>query len=93
LILEVQDTGIGIAEEHLSLLFRDFSQVDASSARRYAGTGLGLAISRQICRLMGGDLTVQSVHGAGSTFVARIPDCVELEDPDAAPDMVHTETG
>jgi PAS domain S-box-containing protein len=72
-IFAVQDSGIGIAPEHIGLLFRDFSQVDSSPARRYTGTGLGLAISRQICRMMGGDLTVESVLGQGSTFTARIP--------------------
>ena len=82
-IFEVQDTGVGIAEEHIGLLFRDFSQVDASSSRRAAGTGLGLAISRQICRLMGGDLTVESKLGRGSTFTARIPACVAPNETDA----------
>jgi len=81
-IFEVQDTGVGIAKENIGLLFRDFSQVDASSSRRFAGTGLGLAISRQICRMMGGDLTVESVLGQGSTFTARIPACLTAEEQD-----------
>ena len=82
-VFEVRDTGIGIAEENIGLLFQDFSQVDTSSARRYTGTGLGLAISRQICRLMGGDLTVQSTLGVGSTFIARIPSYVNPPETEA----------
>jgi signal transduction histidine kinase len=92
-VFEVRDTGIGIAEENIGLLFRDFSQVDTSSARRYAGTGLGLAISRQICRLMGGDLTVQSTLGEGSTFIARIPNCVNNEEAEAPQAMLDQKTG
>jgi signal transduction histidine kinase len=87
-IFEVQDTGIGIAPEHIGLLFRDFSQVDASSARRYVGTGLGLAISREICRLSGGDLTVESVLGEGSTFIVRIPGGV-ASNMQMEPGMAH----
>jgi len=83
-IFEIQDTGIGIAEENIGLLFQDFSQVDTSSARRYTGTGLGLAISRQICRLMGGDLTVQSTLGVGSSFTARIPSDVTRAETESA---------
>jgi PAS domain S-box-containing protein len=83
-IFEVRDTGIGVSEDDIGRLFRDFSQVDTSSARRYTGTGLGLAISRQICRLMGGDLTVQSTLGKGSTFTALIPGHVKNDETDDA---------
>jgi signal transduction histidine kinase len=69
----VSDTGIGMTEEQMSRLFEAFSQAEASTRTKYGGTGLGLAISRQFCRLMGGDLTVESVYGQGSTFTARLP--------------------
>src|SRR4029079_2585306 len=69
----VSDTGIGMTEEQLSRLFEAFSQAEASTRSRYGGTGLGLAISRQLCRLMGGDLTVQITYGQGSTFTVRLP--------------------
>ena len=69
----VSDTGIGMTEEQISRLFEAFSQAEASTRSRYGGTGLGLAISRHFCRLMGGDLTVQSVYGEGSTFTVRLP--------------------
>jgi signal transduction histidine kinase len=72
----VSDTGIGMAEEQLSRLFGAFSQAEASTRSRYGGTGLGLAISRHFCRLMGGDLTVTSVYGEGSTFTVRLPTVV-----------------
>lgn len=71
--VEVADTGIGIDADSLNDLFENFTQVDDSTTRRFGGTGLGLSICRQLCQLMGGDITVESRPAAGSTFYARIP--------------------
>jgi signal transduction histidine kinase len=73
----VSDTGIGMTEEQLGRLFEAFSQAEASTRSQYGGTGLGLAISRHFCRLMGGDLTVESHYGQGSTFTLRLPAAVK----------------
>ena len=69
----VQDTGIGVQSEQAERLFEPFVQADASTTRKYGGTGLGLPISRKFCRMLGGDLTVASEPGRGSTFSMRIP--------------------
>jgi signal transduction histidine kinase/CheY-like chemotaxis protein len=73
LSFEVADTGIGIRQEDTGKLFGSFSQVDALKNQGIEGTGLGLAISQNLCRLMGGEITVRSVYGEGSVFTALIP--------------------
>ena len=73
MLLEVADTGIGIAPEHQSVIFDEFRQVDDSASRIYEGTGLGLAITRQLVHLMEGHIWVTSTPAAGSTFSVLLP--------------------
>jgi PAS domain S-box-containing protein len=82
----VADTGIGIAPDQHAKLFKPFTQIDATSTRKYGGTGLGLAISRNLVRLMGGDISFTSESGRGSTFTffVRLP---VLSAPAPAPDL------
>jgi signal transduction histidine kinase len=69
----VADTGIGMTDEQLRKLFQAFSQADASTARRYGGTGLGLAITRHFCRMLDGEVSVESRPGEGSVFTLVLP--------------------
>jgi signal transduction histidine kinase/DNA-binding response OmpR family regulator len=73
ILITVRDTGIGIAQDQLALIFDEFKQADGSNSRRFGGTGLGLAIARKYARLLDGEITVESVLGQGSVFTLRLP--------------------
>ncbi len=81
----IVDSGIGIAQEHVEQLFRPFFQADYSTSRRYGGTGLGLAISYHLCKLMQGDISVQSSPNSGSCFTITLPVSVQETQSDYKP--------
>ncbi len=82
---EVSDTGIGISEEQMPNLFRAFAQADPAIAQQYGGTGLGLAISQRLCQALGGEITVTSQLGVGSTFTVRLPASAPMSPASAGP--------
>jgi signal transduction histidine kinase/DNA-binding response OmpR family regulator len=73
LTFSVSDTGIGISQKMITQLFKEFTQAENSTARKYGGTGLGLAISRRLCQMLGGDISVKSELGKGTVFIAKLP--------------------
>jgi signal transduction histidine kinase len=88
--LAVTDTGIGMTPEQMGKLFQEFSQASSTTASKYGGTGLGLAISKHFCRMMGGDITVASEPGRGSTFTIRLPRIVDAPKEVVATNPTHS---
>ena len=93
MIFKVTDSGIGMTSEQMSRVFEPFSQADASTTRAYGGTGLGLALSRQFCHLLGGDITVSSIVGTGTTFTVSIPGESAVEEPGPSEEEAGAEDG
>jgi len=82
--IQVQDTGIGIAESEIGQLFQNFGQANRSTSSKYGGTGLGLALSQKLCALMGGGISATSEIGQGSCFTIRVLAWMnQASDPDA----------
>jgi signal transduction histidine kinase/DNA-binding response OmpR family regulator len=83
----ISDTGIGMTPEQQAKLFQAFTQADVSTTRKYGGTGLGLVITQQFCKIMGGDIQVESEAGRGTTFTMRLPEQVQALQPEPSIDQ------
>ncbi len=100
LYFAVSDTGIGMTPDQLQEVFKEFTQADVSTTRKYGGTGLGLTISRRFCQMMGGDITVESALGVGTNFTVILPaevmeanESVKIAAPVTLPKLADVKTG
>ncbi|MHB8636923.1 MAG: hybrid sensor histidine kinase/response regulator [Fimbriimonadaceae bacterium] len=96
IVFRVEDSGIGLSPDQIVKLFRDFTQADTSTTRKFGGTGLGLALTRRFCQMLGGDVTVHSVLGKGSVFTIKLPAVVSEARPGPprdAPGVASDECG
>ena len=90
--MKVADTGIGITEDQKSKLFKEFSQADSSTTRKYGGTGLGLAISKRFSDMMRGSIEIDSVPDKGTTFTVTLPQVLQIAEATSLPAVVPTES-
>ena len=93
LTVRVSDTGIGMTEKQMEKLFQPFSQVEGRTKDKYGGTGLGLVITKQFCEMMGGDISLKSEYGAGTTFSIRLPLEIAHTGTEATSALESTVTG
>ncbi len=91
LTFSISDTGIGVSQQMIPELFKEFTQSDNSASRKYGGTGLGLAISRRLCQILGGDISVKSELGKGSVFTVKLP--ADASDPGRHPEAPAEKPG